>query len=105
MSLGRVFSLMMMLGVSGCVTQLDVHHSKLCSSIVPDELTQPIKGTVLPVVDGDDSWFKFGDAQTGQLDLANRRNKEVIEIIARCEEHDRSIVIIKRKGHFFKVFS
>ena len=37
-------------------------------------------------------WIVFGDAQTGQLEKANGRTQDTIEIISRCEERDRKAV-------------
>jgi hypothetical protein len=93
-----------LLSLGGCVTQLEVVHTKPCFTVVPARLTQPVAGTALPVVDGDGNWFHFGDNQTAQLDKANQRNDDVLNIIKACEVHDRSAIVVKRKGRFFKDF-
>jgi hypothetical protein len=41
-------------------------------------------------------WIVFGDAQTAQLDKANGRTGDALDIVARCEARDAAAV--KRVG-------
>lgn len=65
-----------------------------CSSLVPSSHRQPVPGADLPplqsAVVGD--WVKFGDAQTAQLDKANGRHADDLEVIENCEKRDARTV-------------
>lgn len=37
-------------------------------------------------------WIAFGDAQTAQLDKANGRTGDALDIVARCEARDAAAV-------------
>ncbi|MDH7974655.1 hypothetical protein QH494_20890 [Sphingomonas sp. AR_OL41] len=49
-------------------------------------------GAPLPTARTVGDWIAFGDAQTAQLDKANGRTGDAIDIIARCEARDRAAV-------------
>jgi hypothetical protein len=64
-----------------------------CSSLVPASHRKPVPGAEPPFASlevGD--WIKFGDAQTGQLDKANGRHADDLEVIANCERRDAATV-------------
>jgi hypothetical protein len=69
---------------------------------VPDSWHQPVEGAPLP--DGTIAgWMTFGVAQTGQLEKANGRTKDSIEIVERCEARDKQAVT-KAKPKLFGIF-
>ena len=49
-------------------------------------------------------WLSFADAQTGKLDQANGRTKDVIELTERCEKRDAAAVKKATKGKFLGLF-
>ena len=53
-------------------------------------------GAPLPAGRTVGDWIAFGDAQTAQLDKANGRTGDALDIIARCEARDMAAV--KRVG-------
>jgi hypothetical protein len=59
----------------------------------------------IPAGDTVGDWIAFGDAQTGKLDQANGRTKDVIGITKRCEERDRRAVKRAGRGFFGRLFS
>lgn len=63
-----------------------------CSSLIPDSWREPVAGADLPDGNTVGDWIKFGDAQTAQLDKANGRTVDTLNIIGRCEARDRTAV-------------
>lgn len=64
-----------------------------CSTMIPSSHRLPVPGAELPA--GDLSAGRlavFADAQTGQLDKANGRTADVLEIVERCESRDRAMM-------------
>lgn len=62
-----------------------------CSSLVPVAWKDGVPGAPLPAnttTVGD--WIAFGDAQTAQLDKANGRTSDTLDIISRCEARDKA---------------
>ncbi|MDB5675471.1 MAG: hypothetical protein JWM65_2453 [Sphingomonas bacterium] len=49
-------------------------------------------GAPLPAGRTVGDWIAFGDAQTAQLDKANGRTGDALDIIARCEVRDMAAV-------------
>lgn len=49
-------------------------------------------GAALPAGRTVADWIAFGDAQTAQLDKANGRTGDALDIIARCEARDAAAV-------------
>lgn len=49
-------------------------------------------GALLPGDGTAGSWIVFGDAQTGQLDLANVEKLGMVEILTACEKRDAETV-------------
>lgn len=52
----------------------------------------PTPGAMLPADSTTGSWVAFGDAQTGQLDLANVEKAGMVEILTACEARDAETV-------------
>jgi hypothetical protein len=46
----------------------------------------------IPTGDEAGEWVAAFDAQTGQLDKANRNTRDAVGIVARCERRDRQTV-------------
>jgi hypothetical protein len=63
-----------------------------CSTLIPDSWRAPVPGAELPKGDTVGEWVAFADAQTGQLDKANGRTGDAIDIIERCERRDAAAV-------------
>ena len=84
--------------LSGCVTgRYEIVYGKPCSSVIPKENLKPTPGAKIPNVGGETGWFGFGAEQTGQLDKANNRADNNLDIVRQCEEHDRSAVIVPKQ--------
>ncbi len=49
-------------------------------------------GADLPSGNTVGDWVAFGDAQTGQLDKANGRTADTLEIVEKCERRDQDVV-------------
>jgi hypothetical protein len=49
-------------------------------------------------------WIVFGDAQTGQLDLANLSKSTIVEIITACEARDAETVSKLQPKKFLGIF-
>ena len=82
-----------MLVLTGCVSAPPiVTPSSACSALIPDAWREGVEGAPLPPTMTVGDWIVFGDAQTGQLEKANGRTQDTIEIISRCEERDRKAV-------------
>ncbi|MBL6852396.1 MAG: hypothetical protein ISS15_05270 [Alphaproteobacteria bacterium] len=57
----------------------------MCSQFIPDAWRKPVPSAALPADDSAGEWASFGDAQTGQLDIANDRTASTISIYEKCE--------------------
>ena len=64
-----------------------------CSTLVPSAWRTPVPGA--PLTEGTTvaDWIAFADTQTGQLDKANGRTVDTLDIISRCEARDRAAVV------------
>lgn len=56
-----------------------------CSDFVPSEMWAKTPGADLPATDAIGSWVGFGNAQTGQLEIANSKPPSIQHIITTCE--------------------
>jgi hypothetical protein len=63
-----------------------------CSTLIPVSWQDPVPGAPLPEGQTVGDWVAFGDAQTAQLDKANGRTGDALDIIARCEARDAAVV-------------
>lgn len=63
-----------------------------CSTLIPASWHDPVPGAPLPAGRTVGDWIAFGDAQTAQLDKANGRTGDALDIIARCEKRDAAAV-------------
>jgi len=68
-----------------------------CSTLVPTDWRAGVPAAPLPDGSTVGDWIAFGDAQTGQLDKANGRTKDTIDIISRCEARDAAALKGKTK--------
>ncbi|WP_337186686.1 hypothetical protein [Phenylobacterium sp.] len=60
---------------------------------MPESFRRPIPGAELPPAEADAGrLWRFATAQTGQLDKANGRQADTLEILGRCETRDRATV-------------
>lgn len=84
--------------LSSCASnRFEIVHTQPCSSLVPVNQQKPTPGADLPKVDGDGSWFDFGMRQSGQLDKSNNRYDTSLDIIKKCEERDRSAILVPKQ--------
>lgn len=60
-------------------------------------------GAPLPGADVVGEWIAFADAQTGQLDKANGRTADAIDIIERCEARDAE-ALTRARPKFLGIF-
>jgi hypothetical protein len=65
--------------------------------VVPDDNKKAVPGAPLPTIGDGENLLKFGADQTGQLDKANKLNRDNLQIVTKCEEHDRSAVIVPKQ--------
>jgi len=56
-----------------------------CSKLIPKGWKDGVPSASLPADKSVGEWAAFGDAQTGQLDTANGRTADAIEIVQTCE--------------------
>ena len=63
-----------------------------CSTLIPASWRAPVPGAPLPGGHTVGDWIAFGDAQTAQLDKANGRTGDALDIVARCEARDAAAV-------------
>ena len=63
-----------------------------CSTLIPASWHAPVPGAPLPGGRTVGDWIAFGDAQTAQLDKANGRTGDALDIVARCEARDAAAV-------------
>ncbi len=70
-----------------------------CSTLIPGSWHDPVPGAPLPDGRTVGDWIAFGDAQTAQLDKANGRTGDALDIISRCEARDAAAVkkVARRK--------
>lgn len=57
-----------------------------CESLIPDSWTTPVPSAPLPTTKTIGQLASFGDAQTGQLDVANLRIAGAHEIHVNCQK-------------------
>lgn len=89
----RSILLPMLLACAGCVGAPPIAAiPSACSTLIPANWHDPVPGAPLPggLTVGD--WIAFGDAQTAQLDKANGRTTDALDIVARCEARDAAAV-------------
>lgn len=56
-----------------------------CAGLIPSSWKQGVASTPLPAGKTVGEWVAFGDAQTGQLDIANGRYSDAMNILENCE--------------------
>ena len=72
--------------LSACVAAPPVYLTASdCRKLVPDEWRKGVQSAPLPKNRTVGELAAFGDAQTGQLDIANNRFADADEIQSRCE--------------------
>ena len=71
---------------------------------MPRWTLQPTPGAALPAGSTVGDWIVFGDAQTGQLDLANLSKSTIVEIITACEARDAETVSKLQPKKFLGIF-
>jgi len=74
------------LSLSSCAASVIVASPTDCAGLLPDSWRKPVAGAPLPpyvAVMAD--WVGFADLQTAQLDKANGRTADTIDIVSRCE--------------------
>lgn len=73
--------------LSACVQAPPVYLTASdCRKLIPDEWRKGVASAPLPAGKKVGEWVAFGDAQTGQLDIANMRFADADKIQERCEE-------------------
>jgi hypothetical protein len=90
--------------LTGCAGPTVVSTPNSCATLIPQSWRAGIAGAQLPADDTVGSWVAFGDAQTGRLDLANGRTRDVMDIQAACEARDKAAVRNFTKGFFERLF-
>lgn len=75
-----------------------------CSTLIPASWREPVPGAPLPAGKTVGDWIAFGDAQTAQLDKANGRTGDALDIIARCEARDTAAVNKLRPRRWLRIF-
>lgn len=78
--------------LSGCAGQVIVASPSSCSTLIPATWRTPVPGAAIPDGNTVGDWVAFGDAQTGQLDKANGRTVDTLDVISRCEARDAAAV-------------
>lgn len=80
-------SLMLLISLSACIGQQPIfYNAEQCSRWLPSRWkTDDVPSASRPNEDTVGSLAAFGAAQTGQLDKANDRTHDAIEIVTNCE--------------------
>src|SRR4051812_48789946 len=77
--------------LSACVTAPAVYQAaNPCSDLIPDDWLAGVPSADLPPNKTAGAWVGFGEAQTGQLDKANGRTRDSVEIVRKCEARDKA---------------
>ncbi len=74
------------LSLGSCAASVIVASPSDCAGLLPESWRKPVAGAPLPpyaAVMAD--WIGFADLQTAQLDKANGRTADTIDIVSRCE--------------------
>lgn len=96
---GRKWLSVLMLGMlalplCACATPIETTRpASSCATLVPDAWRAGVAGAPLPgagAVVGD--WISFADEQTGNLDTANGRETQTLQIVETCEARDAALV-------------
>ena len=83
----------MLLGCAACAGAPPIAAiPSACSTLIPSSWHDPVPGAPLPAGKTVGDWIAFGDAQTAQLDKANGRTGDALDIVARCEARDAAAV-------------
>jgi hypothetical protein len=83
----------MLLGLGACVsgTPIVTASGVECLNVIPSEWEKGVPGAPLPTGDTVGDWVAFGDAQTGRLDQANQRVRDIYSICRNVKrENDRA---------------
>ncbi len=89
-------------GCMGKPTVLSTPNS--CVTLIPETWRGGVPGVVLPANDTIGEWIVFGEGQTGKLEQANGRTRDVIEIVERCEKRDSEAVRKATRGWLGRLF-
>lgn len=61
-----------------------------CSGLVPGSWREGVSAPDLPADETVGAWIVFGDAAVAQLDKANGRTVDALEIVGKCEARDKA---------------
>jgi hypothetical protein len=91
-TLFRSLSMLPAAALCACAGQPPVFlNAQACSTLIPDAWAKAgVPSAPLPPDKSVGEWIAFGDAQTGQLDIANARTADALAIITACETRDRA---------------
>jgi hypothetical protein len=88
-----MLSAMLAAALSACAAAPVISRpASACSTLIPDAWRQGVPSANPPEQDTAGLWIAFGDAQTGQLDKANSRTVDSIEIVEKCERRDAEAI-------------
>lgn len=94
-----------LLGCAACVGAPPIAAiPSACSTLIPASWRDPVLGAPLPAGRTVGDWIAFGDAQTAQLDKANGRTADAIDIVAHCEARDAAAVGRLRQKRSLRLF-
>lgn len=90
--------------LAGCAGPTVLSTPNSCSTLIPASWRDGVAPVDLPADDSVGSWIAALDGQTGRLDLANGRTRDVMDIQAACEKRDAEAVRHSSKGFFGRLF-
>ncbi len=98
----RAFCLTLLL--AGCAGPTVLSTPNSCSTLIPPSWREGVPPVDLPADDAVGSWIAALDGQTGRLDLANGRTRDVMDIQAACEKRDASAIRRASKSWLGRLF-
>lgn len=90
----RALALVAFLALGGCVTATETNRpASACADLVPSAWTKGVAHAEFPAptaTQGD--WVAYASDESANLDVANERESQTVEIVSRCQAHDDALV-------------
>ena len=78
--------------LSACAGQPPIYlAANPCYKLIPESWKSGVQSAPLPADKSVGEWVSFGDAQTGELDVANSHFTDALTIIENCEARDQAV--------------
>lgn len=92
-------------GLSACAGRpVAILSASDCSTLVPTSWREGVPAPAIPSEETVGAWVVFGDLAVGQLDKANARTVDALDIVSRCEARDKAASDRLRPRNWFWPF-